>query len=244
MNDKPLLGKTVLVTGGVRRIGGYLVKSLAAAGANIVIHYSHFPERVEKFVVEIEELDVKTWTIRQDFNNFNNFEIFLKKAFSFTHVDFLINNAAIFEEGEIRSTTLNSWQRHLNINLTAPFLLCQAFASQIRQGEYGRIVNILDWRALRPGIDHFPYTISKAALASLTKAAAVALAPNIQVNGIAFGAILPPVDGTMPEKILDHVPLHRLGTLEEVGQTIMFLLTGPTYLTGEIISLDGGRHLT
>jgi pteridine reductase len=72
---------------------------------------------------------------------------------------------------------------------------------------------------------------------------AVALAPNIQVNGVAFGAILPPEDGSMPEKLLDLVPLHRLGTLDEVSQTVLFLLTGPAYITGEIIHLDGGRHL-
>ena len=100
-----------------------------------------------------------------------------------------------------RSLSHCRWTRHLSkigknislINLTAPFLLSQAFAGQAQDG--GRIVNILDWRALRPGADHFPYTISKASLAAMTKSLAVSLAPGIPVNGLALGAILPPSDG-------------------------------------------------
>lgn len=132
---------------------------------------------------------------------------------------------------------------HFMVNLTAPFLLCQAFPSLIEPGGKGRIVNILDWRALRPGKDHFPYTISKAALAALTQSLAVEFAPDITVNGLAFGAILPPSDGGDTETILDDVPAGRWADLDEVGQALLFLLDGPGYITGEIIHLDGGRHL-
>jgi pteridine reductase len=243
MDEKLLLGKTVMVTGAARRIGRHLVISAASAGADVVIHYSNFPEEVKELESEVIGLGRKAWVIHQDFNDLKQLEAFTKKAFSFQHVDFLINNSAIFEHMGVRTTTVEAWQRHMNIDLTAPFFLSQAFASQIGKEAAGRIVNILDWRALRPGKDHLPYTISKAALASLTEAMAVALAPNIQVNGVAFGAILPPEDGSMPEKLLDLVPMHRLGTLEEVSQTVLFLLTGPAYITGEIIHLDGGRHL-
>ncbi|MCK5343151.1 MAG: SDR family oxidoreductase, partial [Candidatus Heimdallarchaeota archaeon] len=104
-------------------------------------------------------------------------------------------------------------------------------------------INILDWRSLRPGKDHFPYTISKAALASLTEAMAVALAPTISVNGIAFGAILPPSDGGNVESLIGNVPAGRWAEMEEVVKTVIFLLDGPEYITGEIIHLDGGRHL-
>ncbi|MFN3491969.1 MAG: SDR family oxidoreductase, partial [Anaerolineales bacterium] len=127
------------------------------------------------------------------------------------------------------------------INLTAPFLLSQAFA---KQTTHGRIINILDWRALRPGADHFPYTITKSALASMTKSLAVALAPNITVNGLAMGAILPPADKPSPsEKIIESVPAKRWAEANEVEGALIFLLTCPTYITGEIIHLDGGRHL-
>ena len=243
MDEKPLAGKTVLVTGAARRIGRHLVRTVVSAGADVVIHYSNSYKEVKELEAEVKALGGKAWVIHQDFNELRKLESFIKEAFSFQHVDYLINNSAIFEHLGMHTTTLDNWQKHLNINLTAPFLLSQAFANQINKDAEGRIVNILDWRALRPGKDHFPYTISKAAMASLTEAMAVALAPNIQVNGIAFGAILPPDDGSMPERILDSVPLHRLGSLDEVNQTILFLLSGPAYITGEIIHLDGGRHL-
>jgi pteridine reductase len=156
----------------------------------------------------------------------------------------IVNSAAIFEDLQLANTDLADWQNHLDVNLTAPFLLSQAFARAVQSREdEGRIVNILDWRALRPRSDHLPYTISKAALAALTQSLAEALAPKITVNGIAFGAILPPKDGGGSQKILEQVPAQRWAKLEEVGETLLFLLQGPSYITGEIIYLDGGRHL-
>src|SRR5262245_14600657 len=104
-------------------------------------------------------------------------------------------------------------------------------------------IHILDWRALRPGADHFPYTISKAALASMTKSLAVALAPRIIVNGLALGAILPPFHGKAKTDIIKNVPAGRWAEESEIEQALLFLLTYPAYITGEIIHLDGGRHL-
>jgi len=131
----------------------------------------------------------------------------------------------------------------MRINLTTPFLLSQAFAAQLPETADGRIVNILDWRALRPGADHFPYTISKAALAAMTRSLAAALAPRITVNGIALGAVLPPADGGGGPEVIEKVPLGRWSKDEEVQQALVFLLSGPAYITGEIIHVDGGRHL-
>ena len=107
----------------------------------------------------------------------------------------------------------------------------------------GRIINLLDWRALQPGPDHLPYTISKSALAALTRSLAVALAPQINVNGLALGAILPPSGGITDPNILNRVPARRWANLEEVSQALVFLLNGPAYVTGEILHVDGGRHL-
>jgi len=123
------------------------------------------------------------------------------------------------------------------------FLISQAYAKSLKHGQAGRIINMLDWRALKPGADHLPYTISKAGLAALTKSLAVSLAPNISVNGIALGAILPPVDGKASDSILSRVPIPRWASISELEETVMFLLTGPSFITGEIIHLDGGRHL-
>jgi pteridine reductase len=143
----------------------------------------------------------------------------------------------------VAETTLPDWEHHLNINLTAPFLLCQAFAAQLPQSAEGRIVNILDWRAQQPGADHFPYTVSKAALASMTQALAVALAPRITVNGLALGAVLPPTDGGGGSEVTAKIPLGRWSEAKEVQQALVFLLAGPAYITGEVLHLDGGRHL-
>jgi NAD(P)-dependent dehydrogenase (short-subunit alcohol dehydrogenase family) len=139
-------------------------------------------------------------------------------------------------------TSLESWQAHLDGNLTVPFLFSQAFARALGS-KPGRIINLLDWRALRPGKDHFPYTISKAALAAMTQMLANILAPNFQVNGLALGAILPPSDGNASDAIIQNVPAARWASMDELNDTFLFLLTGPDYITGEIIHLDGGRHL-
>ncbi|MFN2120013.1 MAG: SDR family oxidoreductase, partial [Anaerolineales bacterium] len=104
--------------------------------------------------------------------------------------------------------------------------------------------NILDWRALRPDDEHFAYSISKAALGAMTQALAVALAPSVTVNGLALGAILPPEVGAPDHQILKRVPAGRWGNLVEVESALLFLLAGPAYVTGEIIHVDGGRHLS
>ena len=102
---------------------------------------------------------------------------------------------------------------------------------------------MLDWRALRPGKDHFPYTISKSALAAMTSSMALSLAPGIIVNGIALGAILPPGDEGFSSALIKNVPMQRWAKLEELEELIVWLLSAPAYITGEIIHLDGGRHL-
>ncbi len=120
-------------------------------------------------------------------------------------------------------------------------MLSQAFAKHVNKG---RIVNILDWRATRPGADHFPYTVTKSALAAMTKSLAVALAPHITVNGLALGAILPPSNQvSASEKIIEAVPAQRWSEAGEVEEALLFLLSGSAYITGEIIHVDGGRHL-
>lgn len=172
----------------------------------------------------------------------------ISQAWEIHPIHGLVNNAAIFKPVHWDTTTLDDWQEHLDLNLTAPFLLSQEFARLVlKHGgdayEPRRILNILDWRALRPGLDHLPYTISKAGLAALTRSLAAALAPRITVNGLALGAILPPADGPAAPDLLKFVPLDRWANLDEVVASTLFFLDGPAYITGEILHLDGGRHL-
>lgn len=238
-----LSGKNILITGAARRIGRHLALTVARAGANVIIHHAHSPSEAEQVQTEIKALGVEGHILTADLADLDQVERMIPQALQWGSLDGLVNNASIFEPLTLATTTLNDWQRHLDINLTAPFLLSQAFARSILPGRSGRIVNLLDWKATRPGADHFPYIISKSALAALTSSLALSLAPQITVNGLMLGAILPPADGSDPTHLLKEVPAARWTPLDEVGQGLLFLLAGPSTLTGEMLYLDGGRHL-
>ena len=242
-STKPLSGQTVLITGAAKRIGKTLALACATAGADIIIHHGHSPVEAEEVRLEVEALGQKAWVLQCDLNDPEQAAAIVSSSFNLSPIDAVINNAALFQPGGPLETSLETWQEHLNTNLTAPFLISQAFARCLPPDQPGRIINLLDWRALRPGVDHFAYTISKAALAAMTQSMAAAFAPHITVNGLALGAILPPADDSSSNNILRQVPANRWASLEEVGQAVLFLLSGPAYITGEIIHLDGGRHL-
>lgn len=248
-----LEGKTVLVTGAAKRIGRSLALAVARLGGDLVVHYGGSKIEAESLAFEIEALGRRARLIQADLSDPEQAVSVVPRALEDGPLYALVNNASIFEPFDWHSVTLESWNRHLMVNLTAPFLLSQAFASGLQagglqasslaDGDHGRIINLLDWRALRPGADHLPYTISKAALAALTRSLAQALAPRITVNGLALGAILPPSDGGTAKRVEENIPARRWARLEEVEQAFSFLLTGPEYVTGEIIHIDGGRHL-
>jgi NAD(P)-dependent dehydrogenase (short-subunit alcohol dehydrogenase family) len=265
MDELPLLNKTILVTGAARRVGRLFALACAHAGADVIVHHGHSQQEALDVQKEIATLGRQSWILEADLSNPNEVSRFISKANGISPIYGLVNSAAIFEPLSLEQTTLADWERHLAINLTAPFLLGQAFAKQLSPSSRGsapdagtaarplrdggesnvkgRIVNILDWRALRPGADHFPYSVSKAALAAMTKSMAVALAPRIPVNGLALGAVLPPADEAMDEKVIERVPAQRWSGEKEIGDALIFLLTGPAYITGEILHVDGGRHL-
>jgi NAD(P)-dependent dehydrogenase (short-subunit alcohol dehydrogenase family) len=239
----PSMLRIILITGGAKRIGRHISISLAKAGYDIALMHGHSDDEADQVSDEIKSFGRKCYLFKMDLDESRTIDAHLASIPEDIKFTGLINNAAVFKPLSFETTTLDDWERHLRINLTAPFLLSKWFHERLNPDSVGRIINILDWRALRPGDDHFPYTISKAALAAMTKSLAVSLAPRVMVNGIAFGAILPPSDGSPAEKMLLNVPLQRTANLEEVTQTIRFLLEGPGYITGEIIHLDGGRHL-
>lgn len=241
MLEQPLNQKTVLVTGAARRLGRLFALACARAGADVVIHHGHSEEEAESLRHEITGLGTHAWIFKADLNNSNQASELIPQINESTPLDALVNSAAIFESLLLETTSIKDWEKHMAINLTAPFLLSQAFAKQA--GDGARIVNILDWRALRPGADHFPYTISKSALAALTKSLAVALAPGITVNGLALGAVLPPTNSNVNRDIIKSIPAKRWSKESEVEEALLFLLSGPAYITGEIMHVDGGRHL-
>jgi len=238
-----LNGKTVLITGAALRIGHSLALAVAQAGADVVLHYGTSRKEAESLQVEIEAAGRKAFILQADLADPVQAAGLISRAREHAPLFALINNASVFESLGWDETSLEQWNRAMMVNLTAPFLLSQAFARSLEPNGYGRIVNLLDWRALRPGPDHLPYTISKSALAALTHSFAIALAPRITVNALALGAILPPSNGAPTKIDMEQIPAHRWANLEEVGQALVFLLDGPAYITGEIMHVDGGRHL-
>lgn len=240
----PLDGKRILITGGALRIGRSLALAVARAGGEPVIHYHTSQSEAESTLAEVQALGREASLLQADLADPAQASGLIGRALEHGPLFALVNNAAVFERLTWQDTSLEDWNRHLQVNLTAPFLLSQAFARSLSPRESGRIVNLLDWRSASPDADHLPYTISKSALAALTRTLAVALAPQVTVNGLALGAVLPPKDHPAASDLLERVPAGRWASLEEVSQALIFLLDGPAYLTGEILPLDGGRHLT
>jgi NAD(P)-dependent dehydrogenase (short-subunit alcohol dehydrogenase family) len=159
-------------------------------------------------------------------------------------LDILVNSAAIFEPADLAHTSAESWDRHFAINLRAPFFLSQAFAAYVGKGRGAHIVNIADWRGLRPDTSYLAYSLAKAGVLAMTQGLALALAPNIQVNAIAPGAILPPPgrDAAYLDGLAADIPLQRVGSPAEIARTLLFLLESD-FVTGETLFVTGGQHL-
>ena len=242
-SDFDLRGHTALVTGAGRRLGQAFAEAIASEGADLVVHYGGSQDGAEEAVRAAQQHGIRAVAIRADLSDPQQAAGLIGRSLELVpEVDLLVNSAAIFEPVGALEASLEDWQRHFSVNLTSPFLISQAFA-KARHGAPGAIVNLLDWRALLPAADHFPYSISKAALAAMTRGLAVALAPSVRVNGLALGAILPAGDAASGDPIAG-VPAGRWGTVQEAVEGLLFLLAGPKSMTGEILQLDGGRHLT
>ena len=241
-----LKGRTALVTGSGRRLGRAFALGLAAAGADVAVHFHGSREGAQETADEASRHGVRADVFQADLGDVAQAAGLIERVSStMGQVNILVNSAAIFEPIGPDETDLDAWVRHMRINLTSPFFLTQAFARQLDR-KPGSVVNVLDWRALRPGTDHFPYTVSKGGLAVVTKSLAQAYAPHIRVNALALGAILPPSDGggARSDAPIQGTPAARWGTVEEAVHGLVFLVGGPEYVTGQILYVDGGRHLT
>jgi len=242
MEHDLLKNRTVVVTGGARRLGRLFALACARRGADLVVHHGHSAQEASLLSEEIRRMGRSAHVVEADLGTSAGIDRLIGELDHLPMLYALLNSAAIFENIGLEDTSLEAWQRHLSINLTAPFLLSQAFAARLKQ-KNGVIVNILDWRALRPRADHFPYTVTKAALAGMTRSLAVALAPRIRVNGLALGSIMPPGSAAPTAAHIAGVPMGRWPEMGEVEDALIFLLAGSTYTTGEILHVDGGRHL-
>lgn len=241
-----LKGQVALVTGGGARIGRAVAIALADHGATVAVHYNRSSDEAERVVRLIHRRGGKAEKIQADLGDDAQCITLVprvKRALGTVRI--LINNASLFGEGDFNSTTLKEWDDNLDINLRAPFRLSQAFAAQNRGRLRGVILNLSDWRGLRPGKDHFAYTVSKAALVKMSEATALALAPRIRVNCLALGSILLPEHSKTHTKreLIDAIPLNRIGAPRDVVAAMIYLLGPGSFVTGETIVVDGGRLL-
>lgn len=245
-------GKVALVTGAARRLGRSIAMTLGRAGSHVVVHYSSSGREAENTAAEIRELGVEVSLERADLGRPAEVEtLFDAIADRFGALDILVNSAASFHRRPFAQITVGEWDSVLAVNLRAPFLCTQRAAalmtaSDRSAGQPGLVVNMVDLSAVQtwPGYAH--HGVSKAGLLHLTSTAARELAPDVRVNAIIPGPILPPpgIDRGSDEwrRHGERVPLGRTGSPEQIGETILFLIRND-YVTGETIFVDGGEHL-
>lgn len=243
-----LTNKVALITGSAKRVGKALALGLAEQGCHIVVHYGGSAEAAEETTTEIKAMGIEAWAIQADLADEAAVHGLIPAALERAgRLDILINNASVFPPEYFLTADPATWDRTMMINLKAPFLLSQAFANQLLADCQGKIINLLDSDSMRPKNHHFAYTISKVGLVGLTKVTAQALAErNIQVNGIALGAILPSSDDEdsgVFDRLVKKIPARRTGDLQEVVNALLYLVQKADYVTGEIIRVDGGWHL-
>lgn len=235
---------TVLITGAARRIGRAITFGLVDAGCGVIAHFHESEDDAQELRKEVLSRGGQCWLIRADLERSSDVESLIERASSVADrpIDALINNAAIFPTDTLASISRESLARCLAVNAWAPLVLSQAFA---KQTSHGHVINLLDEKILGYRFSHAAYQASKHVLALLTNMLALDLAPGVVVNAIAPGMILPPAG--QDESWLEHqarslVPLARPGKPEDIAEAAVFLL-GSSYLTGQIIYVDGGRHL-
>ncbi|HEX4859965.1 MAG TPA: SDR family oxidoreductase [Rhizomicrobium sp.] len=232
--------RTVLVTGGAKRFGRAIVLELARAGWNVVVHYNGSEGEARATASQAAALGAGATIVKADLAREDEVQALIGKAGT---LDALINNASIFEYDELRSTTRASWDRHMEINLRAPFVLAQNFAAQLG-GREGAIVNIIDQRVLKPTPQFMSYGVSRAGLHWLTRTMAQALAPKVRVNAVAPG---PSFIGARQsadayEKQRASTPLGRGAEIDDLTGAVRYLLEARS-VTGEMIAVDGGQHI-
>ena len=237
--------KTALVTGAGRRIGRALALALAADGYAVAVHYHQSRRPADAVVAEIVVSGGKAVALAADLADeaaVNRLLPAAEKALG--PVGILVNNASLFGNDSFVSATRESWDAHMAINLRAPFVLTQEFAARLPKNAGGVIVNLLDERVWNLTPHFVSYTLTKSALWTLTRTAALALAPRIRVNGIGPGPALPSPRQS-PQQFADRcraMPLRRGTSPDEIAAALRFILAAPA-MTGQMIALDGGEHL-
>jgi NAD(P)-dependent dehydrogenase (short-subunit alcohol dehydrogenase family) len=238
--------RTVLITGGAKRIGSHMARALAHRGANLVINYRYSSADAQAVVRELQNLGVEALAVPGDVSNAADVQRMVGSAMDrFGRIDVLINNAAVYFKTPFTHVTESEWDLTLDINLKGSFLCAKAVADHMRSRGDGKIINFADWAGMRPYPDYLPYCVSKAGVVALTQALAQELAPAVQVNCIAPGPILLPEEmgEEERERVINATPLKRIGSPEDIVQTVLYLIEGTDFATGGTYLVDGGRYI-
>jgi pteridine reductase len=243
-----IAGRTALITGGALRIGRALAVELAALGANVIVHYRNSRRPAEELAGQLRSRGVKAWTVQADLAQPGEAEGLFERARSLAgSIQLLINSAAIFPQDTLSAATEESFVGNIRINALAPFVLIRCLAQAFEPdgpGASGAVLNFLDTRITDYDRNHASYHASKLLLFHLTRMSSLEFAPRLRVNAIAPGLILPPAgkDRSYLEGLAHSTPLQAVGQVEDITAAAVFLLRS-SYVTGQVLFVDGGRHL-
>ena len=239
----PLQGKVALVTGGAKRIGRSLALSLAEAGASVAITWRDSETEAAQTVADLQALGVHALALRAELRDPAQVRAAVEAAATrFSRLDILVNNAGRFETAALESITVEQWDAMFETNTRAPFLTAQAAYPYLKAAR-GRIINIGSLGGLHPWPTHAHYCTSKAALHMLTRTMSKAWAPEISVNCVAPGMIVNGEVADEFEHFARRTPMRRNGSADDVAAAVLFFAIGPHFITGQILSVDGGLGL-
>ncbi|MPZ45628.1 MAG: pteridine reductase [Betaproteobacteria bacterium] len=246
---RALAGRTVLVTGGARRVGAAICRRLHRAGANVVIHYRTSRSDATRLQRRLEaERPGSAACVCADLLDFDALDAIVSSAIArFGRLDALVNNASSFYPTPLADIRLQEWNDLVGTNLQAPLFLVRAACAELTRRR-GAIVNIADVHAERPLAGHLVYSVAKAGLVALTRALALELAPHVRVNAVAPGAIAWPEKGILAvpklqRDILRRTPMGRIGSPEDIAAAVHYLVAEAPFVTGHVLAVDGGRSL-
>ena len=238
-------GRVTLVTGGAIRVGRAIVQALAAEGATMAVHHHGSVDEARSLVAELRSKGLRAEAFRADLTDDAQLgSLVADVERTLGPIQVLVNSAARFTRKPFLDTEAATLDSEWRLNARAPFLLTRAAARGMVERREGVVVNVLDiGGGLVPWRNYSAYCMTKAAMNMLTQVLALELAPHVRVNGVAPGTVLPP-ESLGPgerEQLRARIPLGRFGSAEDVAQTVRFLITGPGFITGQVIAVDGGR---
>ena len=241
-----LRGAVALITGGAKRVGRTVALALAARGAHVAITYRASAAEADAVVRQLRRRGVRALAVRADQSDIAQIRAAVRAVErALGRIDLLVNSASNFYPTPLATVTEAQWDDLQAVNLRGPFFFAQAVAPGMRRRRRGKIINMADVSAFSPWPTYLPYCTAKAGVVALTRGLAKALAPHVQVNAIAPGPILPPPGLSRAERrrALAKTLLKRWGSPDDIAQTVLYLVEGTDFVTGQVLAVDGGRLL-